>query len=83
MMPKSFVCMHSHIIFSTKKRDPLLMPDFTPRLFKYSGGTLRNQKCLLLTGGRDGKVQIPFLVGLHQQKAVCDVVRDIKSNWSG
>ena len=37
--------MHSHIIFSGKKRDPLLMPDFTPRLFEYIGGTLRNQKC--------------------------------------
>jgi REP element-mobilizing transposase RayT len=73
--------MHSHLIFSTKNRDPLLLPDFSPRLFEYIGGILRDQKCpLLAAGGMPDHVHL--LVGIHQQKAVCDIVRDIKSNSS-
>ena len=80
-MPQSFACMHCHIIFSTKNRDTLLMPDFSPRLFEYIGGILRKQNSPLLAAGGTTD-HIHLLVGLHKQTAVSDAVRDIKSNSS-
>ena len=80
-MPQSFACLHCHVIFSTKNRDPLLMPDFAPRLFEYIGGILREQNCPLLSAGGMPD-HIHLLVGLHKQTAVSDAVRDIKSNSS-
>jgi REP element-mobilizing transposase RayT len=73
--------MHCHIIFSTKNRDPLLVPNFAPRLFEYIGGTLREQENpLVAAGGMPDHVHL--LVSLNKQTAVADAVRDIKSNSS-
>jgi putative transposase len=80
-MPQSFSCMHCHIIFGTKNRDPLLVPDFSPRLFEYIGGTLREQQSVLLAAGGMPD-HIHLLVGLYKQTAVADAIRDVKSNSS-
>ena len=50
-MPQSFACLHYHLIFSTKHRDPLLVGDLPNRLYAYVGGILRNGKCALLAAG--------------------------------
>ena len=41
-MPQSFGCLHVHIVFSTKNREPFLTPELTLRLYPYIGGILRN-----------------------------------------
>ena len=80
-MPQSFVCMNCHIIFSTKKREPLIMPDAAPRLHEYIAGTIRQTGCkLLAAGGMPDHVHL--LVSLGKQKALADAVRDIKANSS-
>lgn len=35
-MPQSFSCLHTHIVFSTKNREPLLTRDLTERLYRTS-----------------------------------------------
>jgi putative transposase len=81
-MPQSFACMHCHIIFSTKNRDPLIMPDFAPRLFEYIGGTLREQESPLIAAG--GMLDhIHLLVSLNKKTAVSNLIRDIKANSFG
>jgi len=40
-MAHSFTSLLLHIIFSTKNRDPILIPGIRPRLFKYMGGIIR------------------------------------------
>src|SRR5262245_27216705 len=41
-MPQSLACLHVHFVFSTKNREPFLVPDLTPRLYAYVGGILRD-----------------------------------------
>ena len=50
-MPQSFVCMHCHIIFSTKNREPLITRDVAPRLYEYIGGIMRNTGSKLMAAG--------------------------------
>jgi len=80
-VPQSFICMNSHLVFSTKARDPLIGPDWASRLYEYIGGTVRNKgSTLLAAGGMPGHVHL--LLSLNKQASVADAVRDIKSNSS-
>ena len=80
-MPQSFGCMNCHIIFSTKNREPLILPDFAPRVYQYIGGTARNTgNTLMAAGGMPDHVHL--LVSLGKQSCIADVVRDLKSNSS-
>ena len=77
-MPQSFVSLNYHLIFSTKDRKPLLDDGFRARLFDYVGGILRAEKsCLLAAGGMPDHVH--WLVSLHQQTAVADALKIVKS----
>jgi REP element-mobilizing transposase RayT len=80
-MPQSFVSLNCHVIFSTKNREPLLMPEWTPRLHDYVGGIVRAKGgSLLAAGGMPDHVHL--LVSLGKQTGIADLVRDIKSNSS-
>jgi REP element-mobilizing transposase RayT len=77
-MPQSFVCLNCHLIFSTKNREPLIQPQWAPRLYEYIGGTLRNLGSpLVAVGGMPDHVHL--MVSMGKQAAVADLVRDIKS----
>jgi REP element-mobilizing transposase RayT len=80
-MPQSFAYLNCHIIFSTKNREPLLMPEWATRLYEYIGGTIRAKGgALLAAGGMPDHVH--FSVSMGRQMSVSDAVRDIKSNSS-
>ena len=80
-MPQSFAYLNCHIIFSTKNREPLLMPQWTTHLHEYIGGTVRAKGgSLLAAGGMPDHVH--FCVSMGRQMSVSDAVRDIKSNSS-
>ena len=34
-MPQSFAAVYLHVIFSTKRREPLITPDLAARLYPY------------------------------------------------
>jgi putative transposase len=80
-MPQSFASLHYHLIFSTKNRETVLSEDFSPRLFEYIGGILRNAKCsLLAAGGRPDHVHL--LVSLGKERSVAEALHLIKANSS-
>ena len=80
-MPQSFACLNCHIIFSTKNREPVIMPDFAPRLYQYIGGIAHNTgNTLMAAGGMPDHIHL--LVSLGRESCMADVVRDIKSNSS-
>ncbi len=81
-MPQSFACLHTHIIFSTKNREPFVTKELHPRLGKYIAGILRNIGCRLITSGGVAD-HIHLLVSLSKQASVSETVRDMKSNSSG
>ncbi|MEQ1606363.1 MAG: IS200/IS605 family transposase [Pyrinomonadaceae bacterium] len=71
-----------HIVFSTKDRKPLITTDVKPRLYEYIGGTIRGLGGLSLAiGGMEDHGHI--LAKLRPDKALSDVLRDLKANSSG
>jgi putative transposase len=80
-MPQSFSSLHTHIIFSTKLRQPFLTPDLTERLYPYMGGLVRNRKSTLVRiGGFTDHVHL--LVRLARDVSVSELVGAVKSNSS-
>jgi len=80
-MPQSFACLNCHIAFSTKNREPLILPDLAPRLYEYVGGTARNTGNVLMAAGGTAD-HVHLLVSLGKNSSAADVVRDLKANSS-
>ena len=80
-MPQYYVCLPIHVVFSTKNRAPFIQPEWEGRLYQYTGGILREEKCVLLAAG--GMVDhVHFLISWSKEKSVADVLRVIKTNSS-
>jgi REP element-mobilizing transposase RayT len=69
-------------VFSTKDRRPFLSPERKSRLYEYIGGTIRGLGgiCLAVNGVAD---HVHVLVKLRPDKALSDILRDLKANSSG
>ncbi len=81
-MPQSYTNLIYHIVFSTKMRQPIIKNDVRPRLYDYIGGTIHKQGGISLAiGGMEDHVHI--LAKLKPNKAVSDILRDLKANASG
>jgi REP element-mobilizing transposase RayT len=81
-MSQSFTNLLYHLIFSTKDRRPLLTPEYQPRLYDYIGGVIRGLGGISL--GIDGvEDHVHVLAKLRPDKALSDVLRDLKCNASG
>ena len=78
-MSRTFSHLSTHIVFSTKGRARLIVPDLKPELHAYLGG---------LTGELKGKAlaihgmeeHVPLLVSLPPTISVSDALRCIKAN---
>jgi REP element-mobilizing transposase RayT len=58
-MSQSLSKVYTHIIFSTKKRLPLINPQIGPELYKYMSGILNNLNCpAIIIGGMSDHVHI-------------------------
>ncbi len=80
-MPNTYSALYTHLVFSTKHREPLLAKSVRPRLFEYIGGICRNTKCVLVeAGGVEDHVHL--LVRRHPTRCEPDVMRDVKANSS-
>jgi putative transposase len=78
---QSFARINIHVVFSTKHRQPLILPEWEDRLYGVIGGTLRTVKsALLCAGGVEDHVHL--LVSLARDLSVSDAVRNIKTDSS-
>jgi putative transposase len=81
-MSQSFTNLLYHLIFSTKDRQPLITPVYEARLYDYIGGIIRGTGGISLTiNGAEDHVHV--LARLRPDRALSDVLRDLKSNASG
>jgi len=81
-MSQSFTNLLYHIVFSTKDRLPIITIDHQPRLYEYIGGILRGTGGLSLgINGTEDHVHV--LAKLRPDRALSDVLRDLKSNATG
>ncbi len=80
-MANTYSQLYIQIVFAVKGRQNLISNDWKEELFKYITGIVTNeeQKLIAINGMPD---HIHILIGLKPNKALSDLVRDIKSNSS-
>jgi REP element-mobilizing transposase RayT len=80
-MAHTYTRLLSHVIFSTRDREPCLTDELRPRLWPYMGGIIRelNGTAIIITGVAD---HIHLLLALNPTTAPSDVMRILKSNSS-
>lgn len=83
-MAQSLHLKYSHLVFSTKNREPLITVDLESRLYEYLGGIVRDQGARLLEIG--GMPDHLHLI-LRDSKSVTDIqfVKELKggsSRWA-
>jgi REP element-mobilizing transposase RayT len=80
-MPQSLSKLYVHLIFSTKRREPLLLPSVRSPLYAYLATVLNNQDCpALKTGGTSDHAHVLFR--LSKNLALADVVEKVKTSSS-
>lgn len=81
-MANTYSRLYTHIVFSTKRREPWLSPAVRPKMWAYMGGIVSNVGCELVIA--NGWVEHAHLLVIRKPK-VCesDLVRDVKANSSG
>ena len=82
LMPQSYTNLIYHLVFSTKDREPLITAAVEERLHDYLGGTIRGLGGISL-GINGTEDHIHVLAKLRPDKAVSDVLRELKANASG
>ena len=81
-MSHSYVNLLYHVVFATRGREPLISASLQPRLYEYIGGIVRGQGGVpLAVNGTDDHVHL--FAKLRQDRAVSDVIRDLKAHSSG
>ena len=80
-MPQSLARNAIHLVFSTKNREPFLVPGFRDRLFAYLARALNAEHCpALAVGGVADHVHLLFQ--LARTLRLCDAVEFIKTGSS-
>src|SRR6266446_10506255 len=81
-MSDSYTNLLYHVVFSTKGRRPLITPEYETQLYDYIGGIVRSMGgvSLALNGTED---HVHLLAKLRPDRALSDVLRDLKANATG
>ncbi|MFO0804535.1 MAG: IS200/IS605 family transposase [Gemmataceae bacterium] len=80
-MPQSLARNAVHLVFSTKHREPLIVPSFEAKLHAYMAGTLSELKCPALEiGGVADHVHVLFL--LARTISMSDAIEELKKSSS-
>jgi putative transposase len=81
-MSRTFTSLLTHVVFSTKDREPLINADLKPELYAYLGGLTRELKgkAYGINGSAD---HVHMLISLPPVVSMSEALRFIKSNSSG
>ena len=80
-MPSTHVSLHSHLIFSTKERIPLIVTEWRTRLHSYLGGIVNGLGGVpLAIGGTVDHVHL--LVGIRSSHRLDYFLRDLEADSS-
>ena len=80
-MSQSLVKNYLHIVFSTKHRQPLILPSIEKELYSYLGGICNNLECQVIKiGGHKDHIHILCL--LSKKTALIKLIEQLKSNSS-
>ena len=77
----SYISLHAHIVFATKKRAPFIIPKWKARLHQYLGGVVNGLDAVSQgVGGVEDHVHL--LVGFKATHRMSDFMRELKKNTS-
>lgn len=81
-MSRTFTKLLTHVVFSTKDRQPMIRTEIRSELFSYLGGLTHELKgkAYGINGTND---HVHMLIGLPPNVATSDALRFIKANSSG
>ena len=81
-MSRTFTNLLTHVIFSTKDREPMIRSEIRLELFAYLGGLTRELKgkAYGINGTND---HVHMLISLPPNVSISDALRFIKANSSG
>ena len=80
-MPQSLFKMLAHIVFSTKNRADLIVPEIEDGLFGYIHGIVENNGSKLIVGGGTAN-HVHLLVSLGKKIDIPELIGDIKRDSS-
>jgi REP element-mobilizing transposase RayT len=76
-MPSTYLSLHYHVVFSTRRREPAIAGSWRTRLFEYLGGTVNGLAGQpQVVGGTADHVHL--LVGLKATHRLADFMRELK-----
>ena len=78
---QALVSLTTHIIFSTKNREPFITAEIEPELFAYIGGILKNNESRLLDAGGTAD-HVHLLVSQSKNLALSSLMKDVKKDSS-
>ena len=77
-MSQTLVKIYVHIVFSTKNRENMILPQIEKELFAYIGGTLRkNKSTLIAANGTPNHVHL--LISQSKNISLSDLLRELKN----
>lgn len=80
-MPQSLSCLLTHLVFSTKNREPFLIGDASTEMHRYIAGILNNLGCpSIQVGGVSDHIHI--FCRLSRTKSVAEVIESVKTSSS-
>ena len=81
-MSRTFTNLLTHVVFSTKGREPMIVPELKEELYAYLGGLTRELKgkAYGINGTTD---HVHLLISLPPVVSMSDALRFLKSNSSG
>jgi putative transposase len=80
-MGQSLVKNYIHIVFSTKHRQPIILPEYEHELYSYLGGICKNLDCQpIKIGGYTDHIHI--LCMLSKKIALMKLLEEVKSHSS-
>lgn len=80
-MPATYTSLLTHVVFSTKRRRPLITPDLEARLLPYFGGITRELRGTLLVSNSVTD-HVHLLVALPPTIAISEAVGTLKGSSS-
>ena len=76
-MAQTLVKIYVHIVFSTKNRDDLILPEIENELFAYIGGILRKYNSVLIAAnGTENHFHL--LISQSKNVSLSDLMRELK-----
>lgn len=80
-MGNTFTNLVYHVVFSTKYREPMIIPEIRDELYRYMGGIIKNEGGIALQiGGMPDHVHV--LIKLKPVHALSEILRMVKGGSS-